>query len=273
MRAPLPVLALPLALNLACAAQAQGAGPDPLDFFAGQGCAIGPATRAAARQAGLEAAAIDALAEAAAGNPGTIRTGDWLVLPPDMCRMRPPDIESEIALTDPEVAASITPIDEYESLGGWGCFLDMDRLLERLPAERGWSKERAYAAYRQLVAGGLARGELAFFSTDPLVTPWGIQVVTGDCGADLPDIDLIRADHDHLVANFDAIIRASAVGTECTYGAIGTFFPFEEDKAPPNVWTGFQAMLITLGAGWQEGISLTEKGVPRPPLCQYPAAR
>lgn len=269
MSARLSALALFVALSPA-AAMAQGT--DALDFFAGQGCAVGPATVAAAEQAGLAKADINALTQKAAAHPDTIQTGGWLVMPPDMCRMRLPDIESEISLTDPEVVASISAIDAHASEDSPGCFLDADGLMERLQAERGWSKERAFDAYLQLMAGSLASGEATFFSTDPLMTPWGIQIVTGDCGTGLPEIDQIREDHAYLVTNFDSIIRASAIGTECVDGAVGTFFLSEQPDATQNAWTAFQAFLIIQGAGWYQGASLTEKGVPRPPLCRYPAA-
>lgn len=270
----LALLAAPLAA-LAALAQAQTpapATPGALDFFAGQGCAIGPATLAAADRAGLDKAAVEALTATAAAHPDTVRTGDWLVMPPDLCRMRLPDITSEVSLTDPEVVASITPIDAYEADGGRGCFLQMEALMEALEAGRGWDSQRAYMAYMRLVAAGLISGEMTFFSTEPLVTPWGFQLVTGQCGAELADIALIREDHAHLAAQFDEIIRASAADTECIEGASGNFYMLEQPAPTRNAWTNFQAMAIVLGAGWQEGLSLTEKGTPRPPLCHYPTA-
>src|SRR5690606_18566514 len=153
-------IALLLALNPAANAQTQATaqGTDALDFFAGQGCAIGATTLAAAAQAGFAKPAIDALIQRADAHPDTIHTGGWLVMPPDLCRMRLPDIESEIGLTDPEVVASISPLDAHASEGHQGCFLDMDGMMALLTGARGWDRERAYAAYLRLVAESLARG-------------------------------------------------------------------------------------------------------------------
>lgn len=260
--------------NQPAPARAQSA--EALDFFAAQGCAIGPATLAAAKQAEVPKADIRALTEAAAAHPDTIHTGDWLVMPPDLCRMRFPDITSEVAITDPEVVASLSPIDEHAFSGGWGCFLDQKALVERLRAGRGWDEERANNARLRLLADGVIRGEIAYFSSNPLITPWEVQILTGKCGSMLPAIQQIREDHAFLVANFDRMIRAGAAETACTGGNLGMFLAFEEGLADmagttQNYWTGYQAILIARGAGWYEGASFGKIGMPRPPLCHYPA--
>ncbi|OIS90526.1 hypothetical protein [Brucella cytisi] len=66
------------------------AGEALVDFFATQGCVIGPSTYALARAEGFEARAIDALVEQAGKDPETVRTVDWLVLSRAACTIRPP---------------------------------------------------------------------------------------------------------------------------------------------------------------------------------------
>lgn len=279
MRHVLLVLALLLASALAWRAVSPPVRQDKLaealDFFAGQGCAIGPSTIAAARQAGVAQAAIRALSREADSRPQTIRTGDWLVLPPGMCRMRMPEITSEISLDDPEVIASIGTIDEFAAEGIRGCFLDPEGLMDRLRTGRGWEAGRAYDAYRRLIAGSLARGEAAFFSTDPLTLPRQIQFVTGDCGAGLDHIDLIRQDHAFATANFDPLIRSVAAGALCDGSAPEVYDLYNAEGVTgetPNMWLNFQMPVILKGAGWYEGFTLNEDGIPRPPLCTYPEA-
>ena len=92
-----------------------------VDFLAGQGCAIGPATRDAAIAAGFTAEEIDAYAGAALSEGSAAREGEWVVLPTETCEIRPPEITPAIKLSDPEVMAAISAIDEYE--GDPGCFL------------------------------------------------------------------------------------------------------------------------------------------------------
>lgn len=248
---------------------------EALDFFAGQGCAMGPSTIAAAGEAGIGRAAIRALTREADSRPDTIRTGDWLVLPPGMCRMRIPGITSEISLDDPEVIASIGAIDEFAAEGIRGCFLDPEALMDRLRTGRGWEAGRAYDAYRRLIAGSLARGEATFFSADPLTPPRQIQFVTGDCGAGLDHIDLIRQDHEFMMVNFDPMIRATAAGVLCDSSAPDVFDVYNAKGMTGetrNMWLNFLLPVILTGAGWYEGFTLNDAGIPRPPLCTYPAA-
>lgn len=247
---------------------------EALDFFAGQGCAIGPSTIAAAGEAGIGRAAIRALTREADSRPNTIRTGDWLVLPPGMCRMRIPEITSEISLDDPEVIASISAIDEFAAEGIRGCFLDPEALRHRLRTGRGWDADRAYDEFWRLIAGSLARGEATYFSTDTLTPPRHIQFVTGDCGAGLDYIDLIRQDHEFTMVNFDPMIRATAAGVLCDSSAPDVFDVYNAKGMTgetPNMWLNFLIPFILKGAGWYEGFTWHDAGIPRPPLCTYPA--
>ena len=278
----LPILALAAALTFdgegAGAGRTVDADLDPLDFFARKGCAIGPSTRAAARQAGLDQAAIDALADKWRDDPETVATGDWLVLPPQACTMTLPVVESALKLTDPDVQAAFSAADAYAGEDSPGCFLDGDKLRETTAVTRGWTADQAMIEYLRLVAQSMASGDLTFYTDSPLLTPYGIHLTTGSCGEVLPYREDARRGHEYLVENFDMIVRRNLQKVTCEYG--GSWPAHDEAERLHNelqgisqhACLGFEAYLIVLGAGWYEGASLTEKGTPRPPLCHYPEA-
>lgn len=248
-----------------------------VDFFAGQGCAIGPSTRAAAMEAGFGAEQIDALAQEESARDGAVSGGGWLVMAPEACTIRMPDIGGAVQLTDPEVAARISAPDAYLDEDSPGCFLD-GPLVEALQASRGWDADTANLEYIRLLSRSLISGDLVFYSESILATPMGFQLTTGAC-ADVPLMPKIRRSHEFLTRNFDPIMRGLMANNLCDEG-IGGFLPHDVNELPglaegtatTNAWTPLEAMFVTLGAGWHEGMSATEKGQPRPPLCHYDAA-
>lgn len=278
----LPILALAVVLTSdGAGGGAKGTADSdlaPLDFFAGQGCAIGPSTRAAARQAGVDQAAIDALADQWRDDPETVVTGDWLVLPPQACTMTLPVVESALNLTDSEVQAAFSAADAYAGEDSPGCFLNGEKLRETTAVTRGWTADRAMTEYLRLVAQSIGSGDLTFYTDSPFLTPYDLHLMTGSCGEVLPYRDDARRGHEYLVENFDMIVRRNLQEVTCEYG--GSWPAVEEAERLHNelqgisqhAWLGFEAYLIVLGAGWYEGVSLTEKGMPRPPLCHYPEA-
>jgi hypothetical protein len=44
----------------------------------------------------------------------------------------------------------------------------------------------------------------------------------------------------------------------------------EQTNPEVNAWLWFEFDLISMAAGWRDGMTGTEKGKPRPPLCHYP---
>lgn len=243
-----------------------------LDFFAGQGCAIGPATRDAAIAAGFTAENIDAFAGAAKADGKATGEGDWLVLPSETCKIRPPEIKPALKLSDPEVVAAISAIDAYPDEPG--CFLDHYVLRSSLGKTRGWDADEQIRGYMQLVAASIISGDMTWYSNTPFATPMGFALVNGDC-AGVPQINDIKRSHDFLIENFDAIIREMGSQTICendaapSYSAHLSDTKWFADGDTPNAWFWFEAMIISFGAGWQEGMTATEKGIPRPPVCHY----
>ncbi|MDP9790964.1 hypothetical protein [Agrobacterium tumefaciens] len=131
-----------------------------IDFIVAQGCAVGSATRVLANDAGYGDDEIDALIAQAGALAGTIRTGDWVVLPTNLCRIRPPEVRSEIRIDDTDVEALTSAIDAYAEFGDRGCFLDGSGLMERTQRTRGWDLERAYLEYVRFLAENLRTGDL-----------------------------------------------------------------------------------------------------------------
>lgn len=268
---------LNLAASLfACMISVASAQPASLaDFMVDQACAIGPQTRSAAIAAGHDAKAVDALIASAQQNSKTVKTGQWLVLSSAQCRIKPPVINSAIKLSDPEVRASISSPTVPMADGEVGCFLDTSRLFEELRRTRSWDEERLHQEYLRMLGASMVSGELSFYSSDPLRTPM-FQLTTGEC-AKLPHMADIQRSHENLIALFDPLIRANAANVECARRASPLTHELHEIARTlskgtiTNAWAGMEIKLIAMGAGWYEGISATNPGTPRPPLCHYPA--
>lgn len=244
-------------------------------FFAGQGCAIGPTTIAAAVAHGIDPAAIEAYVVVARANPNTVKTGDWLVLSPKVCEIHPPNVTSEIRLSDPEVIQNLSAIDAYAKDGDIGCFLDGPGLSDAVKVSRNWTNDKANLEYLRFLSASIISGELSFYSPSALRTPPGFIVTSGKC-ADIPQIADIRHSHDLLMRHFGALIRADAAGEAICESSGGVpSWKFNEgaeqvmDSKAPNAWLGFEIKIITMGAEWYDGMTSTDKGIPRPPLCHY----
>ncbi|UXN75990.1 hypothetical protein N8D56_25000 (plasmid) [Devosia sp. A8/3-2] len=257
-----------LALSTAAASAAE---PQLIEFFAKQGCAIGPTTRSLATAEGFDQASIDALIETARANPDSIETGGWLVMSSALCKIRPPQVRSELRLSDLEIQSRITAIDEHKDEPG--CFLHADKLYEELLATRGWSPDKAHSEYLRFLAENLVSGALTFYSRDPLGTPVGLQLTSGDC-ANVPEMVEIRRSHESLIDNFDQLIRIDMANGICeSDGAPSWKAPqlYEEIETfdSSNARTSTEVRFIAMGAGWIEGITMSDNGIPRPPLCVF----
>lgn len=245
-----------------------------VDFFAGQGCAIGPESREAAMAAGFAADQIDALATEEAMRDEALLTGDWLIMAPAACKIRPPEIGGTVQLSDPETVAMISAPDAYADQDSLGCFLNPD-LVARLQQTRGMDADTAFEEYIRLIGRSIISGEMTFYSDSILATPVGYQSMVGIC-AEVPAAAEIRRNHDFLIQNFDPLIRAIMAENSCDEfigwvnsdgGPVPGTVP---GTATSNAWVWFEIQTIAMAAGWYEEISYSEKGTPRPPLCHYP---
>lgn len=263
----LPIFAV-LVLSTAAVSAAE---PQIAEFFAGQGCAIGPATRVLAIVEGFDQGTIEALVETARADPDSMETGGWMVMSTALCKIRPPQVRSELRLGDPEIQSRITAIDAYEDEPG--CFLHADGLYKELLTTRGWSPDRANAEYLRFLAENLVSGDLAFYSDDPLRTPAGLQLTGGDC-ADVPIMGEIVRSHESFIDNFDQLIRIDMANVVCESDSAPSWqapqlYKEIETFQSSNAWASTEVRFIAMGAGWIEGISMSDRGVPRPPLCVF----
>ena len=253
MRAGLTVLAL-----IAAGPAAAGS---ILDRYAPHGCAIAPD------------AARPEQAQRALANGQAQEQGGWLVLGPEVCTMVPPDIETALKATDEDVAPFFSAFDKYPDSPG--CFLDAEALQRILKVTRGWTEERAYMEYIRSVAAGIFSGELRFYKDTPLATPVGFQLTTGTCG-DVPSAKELRESHADMIESFDPFIRSNAPYIPCEYGKqfdnVGWAERYADlgQGAILNAWHSFEITFALMGSDWIEGVSLTEKGTPRPPVCVPP---
>lgn len=268
------LIAIVAILSMAVAARGNAAPIEPLvDFLAPQGCAIGPATRSLAKDAGFGEAAIDALVARADGEAGTVRTGGWIVLPPGLCRIRPPEARSAIRLGDPEVTSLTSRIDPRAEPADRGCFLAGPPLVDRVRETRGWDREKANREYLRFLSENLRAGDLTFYRDDPLSTPIGFQILTDEC-AEVPAIAQIRHSQAVRDREFDALIRADASNVACGRDDSPSYRFMdlvrkrtgEENR---NAWLFFEVRMMVIGGDWYEGTTAARRGLPRPPLCQF----
>ena len=184
--------------------------------------------------------------------------------------MVPPSIESALKVTDEDVAPFISAVDKYPDR--LGCFLDADALKRIVRVTRGWSEERASIEYIRFVGASIFSGEWRFYNDSPLATPYGFQLTTGACG-DVPYAKELRESHADMIASFDGFIRSNAPFIPCEYGKQFDNVDWAErfadlgQGAVLNAWHSFEITFALMGSDWIEGVSLTGKGTPRPPVC------
>ncbi|MGB0902335.1 hypothetical protein [Halocynthiibacter sp.] len=239
-------------------------------FLGPHGCAIGPSTEAAALGAGYSQAGIDDLKIV----PEGIVSGQWVFLPEPICQIELPQVVSEISMDDPEVLAATSAPDAYAQYGDPGCFLDGEKLRNFLILGRGWDREQMFREYVRFLAAGLMSGELRFYSDAPLRTPPGFQMLSGAC-AEVTGTDAMAENHNLLTDLFVPFLQAAGKSEEAANCAEGDVFGTQSWEVIEQLSAGrntnahlaFEMQLITIGAGWYDGMSSAARGTPRPPLC------
>ena len=252
-------------------------------FMGGQGCSIGADSRTAAIAAGHDASAIDALIKTTLADGRAKQERAYTVLNGATCTIRLPDITSPYTVTSPEILAITSPIDEYVGKDGFddepGCFVR--NAFDVFDTLNGGERGAGFDDYIAFLGAGLISGDLRFYATSPLRTPMTFQNVTGDC-AKVPNIDAIRRSHAFIESGFGDHIRILGAEASCDDGRSAHPMPYiaeiqgylpgvlEEDQPEINAWLWFEYDMITMAAGWHEGLTGTAEGTPRPPLCHYP---
>jgi hypothetical protein len=278
------VIARAIAALLICAAGAASAQDQPTDltdFMGAHGCTIGADSRAAAVRAGFDEAAIDALAETAIAAQDAYQSGSYIVLERQICTIRLPEIASRFTVTSPEIVAMTSAIDAFADDGAPGCFLaDAPAAFDAMNGGERGAGTKDYLAF---VAAAIIAGDARYFGIDPLKTPVGFQVVSGTCG-EVPDIAAIRANHIVMEGQFGEYVRQLGERTVCSDGYSGPWgtalsdllqgadatYPYDPQPDHYNYWMWLEYYMIVSAAGWYEGMTQTDRGTPRPPLCHYP---
>ncbi len=235
-----------------------------MDFLGKEGCTVDDAVRAKAVKAGLDSDAVDARIATALDDGDAETHGAWTVLSATICTIRIPEIEAPFQLEDQTVKAFTSAPGAFEHPG---CFISGAELLDHLVRQNNQGKDRAQDAYLQLLASGIFSGKLRFYSDDPLVTPPGFQVFNGSC-SDLPNLAAIQRNHALLVQHFGTVIRAVGKSAKCD-GDVMAIVQREAAALPgnTNAWMFHEIMVIAMAAGWFDGLTYSDRGVPRPPLC------
>jgi hypothetical protein len=252
-----------------------------LDFMGGQGCTFGQESRAAAVEAGFNADQIDGVVTAMLADGLANQEGRYVVLGEAVCTIRLPDITSIYTVNAPEIAAITSTADPDAADGQRGCFLIEPRAL--FAKLHGGPGRDEIDEYLDFIAASIIAGDLRFYGPSVLATPPGFQVVTGEC-ADVPNIASIRRSHSFVGSGFGQYIRLLGAENTChgaIFGVSAQEFPARvqgidldfplEGQREINAWLFFEYDLIALAAGWHEGMTGTDKGRPRPPLCHYPS--
>lgn len=243
------------------------------DFLGPQGCSIGPPTRALAEEAGFGNDEIDALIAQAASDPQTVRTGEWIVLPPSLCRIQPLDVRSEIRFDDPDVKVITSRTDTYDEAGLHGCFLFGPTIMDVVRKTRGWDKARAYLEWVRFAADNLRTGKLAFYGTDPAKPPPGFLVLTGDC-ANIPEIEAIRRSQAIRDREFDFFVRANAADVICGQGRsisprADEIIQSRADGENTNRWMAIEIAALGTAVAQASAAHASKDGMHRPPFCHF----
>jgi hypothetical protein len=159
-----------------------------------------------------------------------------------------------------------------------GCFLaDLSASFDRLNGGAPGSGTLDLLAF---YGAGLVSGDLRFFGPSPLQTPRAFQVMTGPC-AEVPNIQAVNRARVFFESGFGDYVRARGKSEICNDPDVtvgmqfatdlqgGSWADPEPETVPLHAWLFFEFEITSMAAGWFEGMSVTEQGTPRPPLCHY----
>lgn len=189
----------------------------------------------------------------------------------------PPKIESDWSFTDPDIAVRIyNPAEKYADEADEypvGCYFNIAYNIEEIGKVRGQTPDEAWHSYARLLAAGFISGELAMYGEDVFAVPYGMRFLGPPCPY-LEGKERIDQSRQYMLDNFDEILRRAGAQGKCTNptSLVDGFQPQMEplnNAGLKNVWFFMEMFFISVAAGWHEGSSATEKGLPRPPLCRY----
>ncbi|WP_417278344.1 hypothetical protein [Celeribacter sp.] len=232
-------------------------------FLETHGCTYGPKLDAEVRAAGLTPEGLASHARTAVQAGTAEHNGDWVVFDASVCTIKLPEITSTYEITDDVLASHITSVSDpaYEA----GCYLtDWQQAFEAT----GHDADAAFAEGVGFLASEITAGRMSFYSDSPLRTPFGFQTVVPEGCDQGARAEAIKASSGDLAELFDTYVRMSYAANTCGDGQSGdmAFAKTVKDRTD-NAWMFMDAMMLTLAAGWHEGMTAQDKGMPRPPLC------
>lgn len=232
-------------------------------FLETHGCTYGPMLDAEVRAAGLTPEGLASHARTAVQSGAAEQNGDWVVFDASVCTIKLPEITSPYEITDDVLAPYINRVSDpaYEA----GCYLrDWQKAFEAT----GLDADAAFAEGVGFLAAEITAGRMSFYSDSPLRTPFGFQTIVPEGCDQGARAEAIRASSGDLAQLFDTYVRMSYGANTCGDGQSGDMaFAEAVQDSTDNAWMFMDAMTLTMAAGWHEGMTAQDKGMPRPPLC------
>lgn len=232
-------------------------------FLETHGCTYGPKLDAEVRTAGLTPEGLASHARTAVQAGMAELNGDWVVFDASVCTIELPEIISPYEITDDVLSPYIKRVSDpaYEA----GCYLtEWQQAFEAT----GLDADAAFAEGLRFLAAEITAGRMSFYSDDPLRTPFGFQTIVPEACDQGARAEAIQASSGDLAQLFDTYVRMSYAANTCGEDRSGdmAFAETVKDRTD-NAWRFLDAMMLTLAAGWHEGMTAQDKGMPRPPLC------
>lgn len=232
-------------------------------FLETHGCTYAPKLDAEIRAAGLTPEGLASHARTAVQAGTAELNGDWVVFDASVCTIKLPEIISPYKITDDVLSPYITRVSDpaYEA----GCYLtEWQQAFEAT----GLDADAAFAEGMDFLAAEITAGRMSFYSDDLLKTPVGFQTIVPEGCEQGARAEAIKASSGDLAQLFDTYVRMSYAANTCGDGQSGdmAFAETVEDRTD-NAWMFIDAMMLTRAAGWHEGMTAQDKGMPRPPLC------
>lgn len=240
-----------------------------------QACAIGPENAEVFKNAGLSDRDILFRTTKAVSQQKAYLDGLWVVWKSEFCIIRPPKIALPFSMQEAWTASTFLRGRADEGDDPNACFLNVPEFRRALGQRFGWNSEQSFVAYLQFFAAGISDGTVRFYSEDVLHTPRGVLVRGRERCGPLKNAEALDASHAQLIAHFDPLLRGLGLETRCdgsrfqTLGAVSQLDLQQLLEANSNADLGFEVFVIAVGSGWPIGVSETERGRLRPPLCTH----
>jgi len=246
-----------------------------MEILGGHGCTLSPESVEAIVATGTPRDALLGMTETAMNQGMARQMGGFVVFERPVCTIRLPQISSRYSVDHPEIRAAAPFTRDVYDLGGVetvdeGCFIaDASEVFRRL---EGGDPRAGFEAFMAFMGAGLIAGDVRFYEISPLKSPVGFQILTGPRCGDVANADDIARSHDFIESHFADFVRFVGDNTPCgeaitpmAGGFTADLQGFDMavdllDQPQINAWLWFEMMLVTMAAGWHDGLSDTDRG-------------